>query len=619
MSTTRDLGAGTAPAWSNNNITVCVIIPTYNSARFLAEAISSVLAQTRPADEIIVVDDGSNDDPASVVAQFPTVRLIRQENRGPSSARNTGFRDSQARYIIFLDADDRLLPIAIEAGLRCIAVRPDCGFVYGGHRYISELGEPISHDNAKPIEGDPHLALLRENRIAMHATVLYRRDCLLAVDGFDETFRRAEDYDLYLRIAQRYPIASHTEIVAEYRQHGQNNSSDLKKMYLAGRAVLDRHKTRIAADTKALAVLGERLTTRRHEYARRAFGLASIKWRGHHRIGPVMRNLALAAQWSPFLTLHLLLIALRHRTINWIDRRLLVYLPDGMFILLRFILHHGYVPSLRSPKTFNEWVNSKVLFDRNPLMTLTADKYAVRSYVKERCGAKILVPLLQAADRAEEINFGKLPRQFVLKATHGSGLVEIVKDKSLINEDATRARLDAWLDVNFYEVHREWQYKDIPRRIIVEEALLDSRNQPPPDFKFYVFRGVVRMIHVDVGRFFEHRRSLFDREWRLLNVSYGYPVAGDQRKPHKLDEMIAIAEKLGKEFLFVRVDLYQYNNCAYFGEITHTPGAGLEIFSPQDFDRALGDLITTSAPFTARYWDRSDQRAASAKCTTSAL
>src|SRR5258708_17358462 len=128
---------------SGDHPSVAVVIPTFKHARFLADEIMSVLAQKHPADEIIVVDDGSTDDPASVVSQFAKVRLIRQENRGLSAARNTGLRNCATSHVVFLDADDRLLPIALHAGLASIAERPECAFLHGRHRLISEAGRPI--------------------------------------------------------------------------------------------------------------------------------------------------------------------------------------------------------------------------------------------------------------------------------------------------------------------------------------------------------------------------------------------------------------------------------------------------------------------------------------------
>jgi glycosyltransferase involved in cell wall biosynthesis len=238
-----------------------------------------------------VVDDGSTDDPAAVVAHFPTVQFIQQGNRGLAAARNAGLRSAMTSHTIFLDADDRLLPIAIEAGLASITARSDCAFVYGGHRSISERGEASGPGYVALIEGDAHLGMLRGNQIAMHDAVLYRCDCLLETNGFDETLAVCEDCDLYLRNTQKYAIAAHPLVVAEYRRHGQNVSNDLEKMYLGGCVVLDRHAERLGPDPAAVAALEEGRANRRAEYARR-YHAAGAVWLARRQIRKTMRSLA---------------------------------------------------------------------------------------------------------------------------------------------------------------------------------------------------------------------------------------------------------------------------------------------------------------------------------------
>jgi glycosyltransferase involved in cell wall biosynthesis len=281
---------------------VAVVIPTYNHARFLGEAIKSVLAQTRQADEIIVVDDGSTDDPASVVVQFPAVRLIRQENRGPSAARNTGFRSCKARYLIFLDADDRLRPNAVEAGLNCITSHPDYALVHGGCCCVPQVGPPWTYIPSQN-HGDAYLAFLSGNQSGGIMTVLFRRDCLLAVNGFDETLRRAEDYDLYLRMARKYPIGSHSEIVGEYRRHEENVSNDYVAMIRASLLVLDRHKARMATDQASRAAAREGRAKVRRYYVSKMLDAASGRWAKRHDIGMLARDLIQATRWSPLLTI----------------------------------------------------------------------------------------------------------------------------------------------------------------------------------------------------------------------------------------------------------------------------------------------------------------------------
>lgn len=205
---------------------VSVVIPCYNHARFLAEAIESVRAQTYSAKEIIVVDDGSTDDTAAVAERYEDVRLLRQPNSGLAAARNAGFRESNGSFTVFLDADDRLLPSALEAGVTAFADQPRCAFVAGRYDLIAEDGSFIRPSHKLPIPGDHYAELLRSNFIAMHATVMFRAEALESMGGFRDFFPGCEDYHSYILIARTLPIHCHGVTVAEYRQHGANMSRD---------------------------------------------------------------------------------------------------------------------------------------------------------------------------------------------------------------------------------------------------------------------------------------------------------------------------------------------------------------------------------------------------------
>jgi hypothetical protein len=224
--------------------TVAVVITTFNHTRYLDQALRSVLAQTISPSQIIVVDDGSTDNPRAVVARFPTARLIRTENRGLSAARNTGLRAVETRYVIFLDADDQLRPGAIAFGLDAHRASPAAAFVYGAHRRIDADGTPISRINYLPVLAEPFGGLLRVNRIGMHAVVMYDVAAIRAVGGFEEGLRRCEDYELYLRIAENSPIASHPQLVADYRIHGANMSANHRAMLATALAVQGRYRGR---------------------------------------------------------------------------------------------------------------------------------------------------------------------------------------------------------------------------------------------------------------------------------------------------------------------------------------------------------------------------------------
>jgi glycosyltransferase involved in cell wall biosynthesis len=214
----------------NQTAGVAVAVATYNHAHYLGDALDSLMKQTVPADEIIVVDDGSSDDPAAVVARYPGVRLVRQANHGLSAARNTGLKLATAKRILFLDADDALTPNAIEAGLACFCEHPEAGFVYGGHLRVNSAFNPLGEPCFSPIGPDPHADFLTGNLVGMHATVLYDRAKLLAAGGFDTSLRRCEDYDAYLRMTRTHGVASHSGTVALYRIHGNNMSTNSREM-----------------------------------------------------------------------------------------------------------------------------------------------------------------------------------------------------------------------------------------------------------------------------------------------------------------------------------------------------------------------------------------------------
>ena len=210
--------------------TVSVIIPCYKQAGFLTDAIESVLGQTHPHIEVIVVDDGSPDDTSDVASRYPRVRCIRQENQGLSAARNTGIRESEGEFLVFLDADDRLTPKALESGVQHLRQCPSAAFVAGKHRTISIDGSPVPTMQRPQIDKDHYVELLRANFIGCPANVMYRRAVFDDVHGFDTTVNAASDYDLYLRIARKFATSCHTEIVAEYRIHGDSMSTNHQLM-----------------------------------------------------------------------------------------------------------------------------------------------------------------------------------------------------------------------------------------------------------------------------------------------------------------------------------------------------------------------------------------------------
>ena len=244
---------------------------------------------------------------------------------------------------------------------------------------------------------------------------------------------------------------------------------------------------------------------------------------------------------------------------------------------------------LLTPKTFNQKLHYKIVFDRRPLLVTFADKLLAREYVRQKIGGDILVELLLTTDRPEEIKFDQLPQKFVVKANHGSGYVRIVKDKTMEDESDLRCACRGWLLQNYGDMAGEWVYQSIAPKIMVESFLEAGNGEVANDYKFFVFNGRVFMVQVDLDRFHEHRNAVFTPDWKRIQVSYLCPTADHPvARPACLEKMLRIAECLGAETDFVRVDLYEVDGRVYFGELTNFPwGGGME-FEPREFDAVLG-------------------------------
>jgi SAM-dependent methyltransferase len=205
---------------------------------------------------VIVVDDGSQDDPAAVTRRWDNVELISQPNAGLAAARNAGLRAVRTEYVLFLDADDILAPDAVEQQLLCFSDHPGCGFVYGRHRRVDVSLKTLEVPRQFDCAETPYHAFLKSNFIGMHAAVLYDAAKLIECGGFDPRLRRCEDYDAYFRVVRKYPVASHEGIVAGYRIHADNMSADAVEMLDWTLSVQERHRPD-SADSQGAAAFRE--------------------------------------------------------------------------------------------------------------------------------------------------------------------------------------------------------------------------------------------------------------------------------------------------------------------------------------------------------------------------
>ena len=231
---------------------VSVIIPCFDFGRSLPEAFESIFSQNYPNIEIVVIDDGSTDDTRQIVEKYRDVKYVYQTNQGLSAARNAGIKNSGGDFLVFLDADDLLLPEAITTNLSYLRQNGALAFVSGAHeRVFTEDGR--IEEAFQEMSPDHYCHLLFGNYIAMHASVMYRRwifDKVL----YDISLKACEDYDVYLKIARRSPIGQHNTKIASYRIHNLSMSKNYRLMLTAGLGVLDSQTKylRTKAERKAL-------------------------------------------------------------------------------------------------------------------------------------------------------------------------------------------------------------------------------------------------------------------------------------------------------------------------------------------------------------------------------
>jgi len=271
------------------------------------------------------------------------------------------------------------------------------------------------------------------------------------------------------------------------------------------------------------------------------------------------------------------------------------FLPDKLDVKLLYFAFMGRWPDLISPKTFNEKLQWLKLFNRNALYTVLVDKYAAKQWVAAQIGEEYIVPTLGVWHKFEDIDFDKLPKQFVLKCTHDSAGLVICKDKSGFDKEVARKKISRCLKRNFYYVGREWPYKDVPPRIIAEQ-FLDDNGHVPVDYKIYCFNGEPYKVMLCLDRDKDEPTKFysFDFKWNLLRHNVRGKMAPEGftlPKPKSLDLMYECAKKLSKGIPFVRVDFYDLDGHMYFGEMTFYPDSGFDSAILPEIDQLYGSMI----------------------------
>ena len=250
-------------------------------------------------------------------------------------------------------------------------------------------------------------------------------------------------------------------------------------------------------------------------------------------------------------------------------------LPDKTYIKLKYYSRMGRFPDLKNPKTFNEKLQWLKLYNRKPEYTRMVDKYEAKKYVAEIIGEEYIIPTLGVWEKFDDIDFDALPDQFVLKCTHDSGGLVICRDKSKLDIDAARKKIEKCLKVNYFWQGREWPYKNVTPRIIAEQYLEDECGH-------------------DFDRFIGHKKNIYTTEWKLCDFSFNYPAHPEIEipKPAMLQEMLELSKKLAVGEPYIRTDFYCIGNKIYFGELTFFPASGYGSFKPDNVDYELGQRIT---------------------------
>lgn len=269
--------------------------------------------------------------------------------------------------------------------------------------------------------------------------------------------------------------------------------------------------------------------------------------------------------------------------------------PDKIYLKARYWITFGKTLNLKKPVTFNEKLQWLKLYCRRPEFTMYVDKFEVRNYVAQKIGAQYLIPLIGVWNATEDIDFSKLPNAFVLKCNHNSGKGMIIcKDKSLLNIEAARKELATGLQQNYYLVGREWPYKNVRRRIIAEQFMVDGFSATLNDYKVLCFNGVPRLIEVHKNRFTpNYTQDFYDTNWVRQDISQcGEPRSETlEEKPLLLSEMLRLSELLSEGIPHVRVDWYIIGDQLYFGELTFFDASGFDAFDNPADDVMLGNWI----------------------------
>lgn len=280
--------------------------------------------------------------------------------------------------------------------------------------------------------------------------------------------------------------------------------------------------------------------------------------------------------------------------IVFLNNKGLHIINDKLYLKILFRINFNKGLDLKNPRTFNEKLQWLKLYDRKDIYTTMVDKSRVKEYVAKTIGEEYIIPTIKVYDSFNKIDFNELPNKFVIKCTHDSGGVIVCKNLKKFDKKTAKKILNKSMKKNFYYFGREWPYKNVKPKIIIERYMEDNQTNELRDYKFFCFNGQAKFFKIDFDRFTNHRANYYDNSGKLLH--FGEIICPpdynkDIKMPKNLDKMIELANMLSKNIPFLRVDFYEVNNKIYFGELTFYPASGFGKFTDGKVDAKLGKMI----------------------------
>jgi hypothetical protein len=265
---------------------------------------------------------------------------------------------------------------------------------------------------------------------------------------------------------------------------------------------------------------------------------------------------------------------------------------DETFLKIYYRLAMGRALDLKNPKTFTEKLQKLKLLNKGQNFSMLVDKFQVREIIQHKLGTSYLIPMLGVWDNFDAINFDSLPNQFVLKTTHDSGTVIICTDKSKLDMNEVKIRLNRALKRNYFYLSREYPYRYALTRIVAEQYMFDESQKELDDYKFFCFDGEPKFVEITSGKGKNKQRGYYDFNLNPMPFTLGNasnnPITEDL---NFIPEMEKIAKTLSAGLKHVRIDLYNINNQIFFGEYTFHHSGGLFEVKPVAWEEKIGDMI----------------------------